>query len=76
MNETGPRRARNDGIVGDKDKDVSAVGRLECDAHAGFGHDGVKVASNWRLHLAGARFCAPSGPEEDLPNSVSHEVTR
>jgi hypothetical protein len=33
---------------------------------ARFGHDAVKVASNWRLHLAGAWFCAPSAPEEDL----------
>ena len=29
---------------------VDAVRRLECDAHAGFGHDDVKVASKWMLH--------------------------
>jgi hypothetical protein len=62
----------NDGIVGDKD--VSAVRRLEGDAQAGFCRDGVKVASNWRLHLAGAWFCAPSAPEKNLPNPVPHDV--
>ena len=31
-------------------KAVDAVRRLECDTHARFGHDGVKVASSWMLH--------------------------
>ena len=29
---------------------ISAVRRLECDAYARFGNDGVKVASNWMPH--------------------------
>ena len=66
-------KARNVGIVGDKA--VSAVRRLECDAQASFCHDRVKVASNWVPCLtAGARLCTFSAPE-DLPNSVSQEVS-
>ena len=65
-------KALNDGIVGDEA--VSAVRRLECNAQAGFCHNGVKVASNWRLLLTGVWFCTLSTPEENLPNSVPHDV--
>jgi hypothetical protein len=39
-------------VVGDGEsmKAISAVRRLECDAYARFGNDGVKVASNWMPH--------------------------
>ena len=67
-------RARNDLVLGDKG--VGAVRWLECDAQAPFCHDGVKVASNWVPFLtAGARLCTFSAPEDDLPNSVSQEVS-
>ncbi len=61
-------KARNEGVVGDKD--VSAVDRLERDAEAGFCHDGVKVASNWTPYLTDARVRASFAPKEELPNSV------
>jgi hypothetical protein len=57
------------------DKAVNAVRRLECDVQGFFGHDGVKVASNWVPYLIDARYCTSSAPEEDLPNSVSQEVS-
>ena len=67
---------RDSAIIVD-DKHVNAVRRLECDVHGCFGHDRVKVASNWVPCLtAGARLCTFSAPpEEALPNSVSQEVS-
>ena len=56
------------------DKAIGAVCRLECDAQAVFGHNGVKVASNWVLYLADARVRGSFSPEEDLPNSVPHST--
>ncbi|MGA7230905.1 MAG: hypothetical protein WBX95_08250 [Xanthobacteraceae bacterium] len=54
---------------------ISAVRRLECDAHARLGHDGVKVAYSWMLHRTSAWLCKSfSAPEEDLPNCVSQEA--
>src|SRR5262249_39472867 len=43
-------------------------------AQAVFGHNGVKVASNWVLYLADARVRGSFAPEEDLPNSVPHST--
>ena len=54
---------------------ISAVRRLECDAHARLGHDGVKVAYGWMLHCTSPWLCKSfSAPEEDLPNCVSQEA--
>jgi hypothetical protein len=60
----------NEGVT--CDKDVSAVGRLEYDAKAGFCHDRVKVTSNWTLYLSDARVRASLAPNEELPNFVLH----
>ena len=60
--------------VGEPIKDISAVRRLERDAHARFGHDGVKVAYSRTLHRTGAWLSkSSSAPEEDLPNCVPQE---
>ena len=69
-------KAGNDGVVGDKD--ISAVGRLECDAEASLCHEGVKVGSKWTPCLADARIRGSFAPKEDLPNSVvqSQPATR
>jgi hypothetical protein len=37
-------------VVGNSIKTISAVRRLECDVHARFGDDDVKVVSSWMLH--------------------------
>ena len=65
-------KARNDGIVGDKD--VSAVRRLECDAQASFCHDRVKVVFNWTPYRADARLYEFFASKEDLPNYVPHST--
>src|SRR5215469_7437602 len=65
--------APNDGAV--CDKDVSTVRRLECDAHTGLRHNGVKVATNRMLHPASAWLCYTSSPPEEDPNFVPQEVT-
>ena len=46
-------KALSDGFVGDEA--VSAFRWLECDAQAGFCHDGVKVVFSWTPYLADAR---------------------
>lgn len=61
-------KADNDGVV--RDEDISAVGRLECDAEASLCHKGVKVGSNWTPCLADAQGRGSFAPKEDLPNSV------
>jgi hypothetical protein len=63
-------KACNEGVM--RDKDVRAVGRLECDAKARFRHDSVKVASNWTPYLCDARVRASFAAKEELPNSVLH----
>jgi len=49
----GPK-ARNVVGVGKSVKSVDAVRGLECDFHARFGHDGVKVAFKRMLHRTSA----------------------
>jgi len=63
------RKGRDGAVIGEPMKAVSAVRRLECNVHARFGHDGVKVVSNWVLHRAGAWLRRFSVPEEELPHS-------
>src|SRR5262249_38949962 len=67
-------KARNVVGVGEP-INISAVGRLECDAQARLGHYGVKVACSWMLHRTSAWLCKSfSAPDEDRPNCVSQKA--
>ena len=72
------QKGRDGAVIGEPKKAVSTVRRLECNFHARFGHDGMKVVSNWVLHRAGAWLRRSFTPEEDLPHSHlrPHRLTR